>query len=159
MATESVGGRAGRQRSNTGDGTGSIVLGPNDSLKGTLRTENAVTVHGAVEGEIFSAGDVVVEASATVLATIEGRNIDIRGHVKGNVNSSRRLSLGGSGSLHGDASAGRLVVQDGATLNGSMTMSGGKDIESSDEPRLAEFAAETEANGERVAAGDHEQGG
>jgi cytoskeletal protein CcmA (bactofilin family) len=158
MSIESVGVRAGRQRNNAGGASGPIVLGPNDSLKGTLRTESGVTIHGAVEGEIFAVGDVVVEASATVVATVEGRNIDIRGQVMGNVSSTKRLTLSGSGRLQGDASAGRLIVEDGATLNGSITMSGGKDIDDSEDPRFAEFVVEAEANGELVPAGAHEHG-
>lgn len=159
MSIESVGTRSGRQRNSSGGAGGPIVLGPNDSLKGTLRTESAVTIHGEVEGEIFASGDVVVEASATVVATVEGRNIDIRGQVTGNVKSTKRLSLSGSGTLQGDASAARLVVEDGATLNGSISMSGGN-VDHSDETSPAEFTAETEAsNGEMVAVGEQEHSG
>ncbi len=159
MADEPVG-RSGRHRNNTAVATGPIVLGPTDSLKGTLRTESGVTIHGDVEGEILAIGDVIVESTATVIATVEGRNVDIRGQVRGNVTSTRRLSLSGSGTLQGDASAARLVVQDGATLNGSISMSGGKDVDHSDETSHAEFTAETEtSNGEMVPAGEHEHSG
>lgn len=158
MAVDSVG-RSGRQRGNNPVAGGPIVLGPTDSLKGTLRTESGVTIHGEVEGEILAIGDVIVESTATVIAAIEGRNVDIRGQVRGNVTSTRRLSLSGSGSLQGDASAARLVVQDGATLNGSISMSGGKDIDHSGDTSHAEFTADTEAsNGELVPAGEHEGG-
>jgi cytoskeletal protein CcmA (bactofilin family) len=159
MAIETPGIRAGRQRGNAGGAGGPIVLGPNDSLKGSLRTDSGVTIGGAVEGEIIAGGDVIVEASATVVAAIEGRNVDIRGQVKGNVTSTKRLSLSGSGSLHGDASAARLKVDDGATLNGSISMSGGKDLDDSEEPKLAEFTNEGEANGELVPAGEHQHNG
>jgi cytoskeletal protein CcmA (bactofilin family) len=160
MAVEPVG-RSGRHRNTAAVATGPLVLGPTDSLKGTLRTESGVTIHGDVEGEILAIGDVIVESTATVIATLEGRNIDIRGQVRGNVTSTRRLSLSGSGSLQGDATAARLVVQDGATLNGSISMSGGgKDIDQGDETSPAEFTAETEAsNGEMVAVGEQEHSG
>lgn len=157
MAAES---RSGRHRNNPAVATGPIVLGPTDSLKGTLRTESGVTIHGEVEGEILAVGDVIVESTATVIAAIEGRNVDIRGQVRGNVTSARRLSLSGSGTLQGDATAARLVVQDGATLNGSISMSGGKDIDHGDEASPVEFTAETEAtNGEMVAVGEQEHSG
>jgi cytoskeletal protein CcmA (bactofilin family) len=159
MSIDSVGVRSGRQRNNSAVATGPIVLGPNDSLSGTLRTDSGVTVHGAVDGEIFAGGDVIIESTATVVAAIEGRNIDIRGHVKGNVSSSKRLSLSGSGSLQGDASAARLKVDDGATLNGSISMSGSKDVDHSEEPELAEFVVDAQANGDLVPAGEHEHSG
>jgi cytoskeletal protein CcmA (bactofilin family) len=156
MSNEPATGRSARQRNAAGGAAaGSIVLGPNDSLHGSLRTDSGVTVLGSVEGEIFAGGDVVVEASATVIASIEARNIDIRGTVKGNVTSARRLSLGGSGTLQGDASAARLVVEGGATLNGSISMSGAKDVDLSEDLAHADFEGETEVNGELVAVSDH----
>jgi cytoskeletal protein CcmA (bactofilin family) len=159
MAVEPVG-RSGRHRNAAAVATGPLVLGPTDSLKGTLRTESGVTIHGEVEGEILALGDVIVESTATVIATLEGRNIEIRGQVRGNVTSTRRLSLSGSGALQGDATAARLVVQDGATLNGSISMSGGKDIDQGDETNHSDFTAETEAsNGEMVAVGEQEHSG
>jgi cytoskeletal protein CcmA (bactofilin family) len=147
MAIETVGVRTGRQRNNSGGVTSPIVLGPNDSLKGTLRTDNAITIHGDVDGEIAASGDVIVESSATVIASIEARNVDIRGQVTGNVRSAQRLSLSGSGTLLGDATAARLIVEDGATLNGSISMSGAKDFDS-EKTELAEFAVEPHANGD-----------
>lgn len=155
MTIEPVTGRSGRQRGAAGNAAaGSIVLGPNDSLNGSLRTESGVTIHGSVEGEIFAGGDVVVEASATVTASIEARNIDIRGTVRGNVTSAKRLSLGGSGTLQGDASAARLVVEGGATLNGSISMNKDKDVDLSEDLAPADFEGETEVNGELVTAGE-----
>ena len=106
MAIETVGVRTGRQRSSSVSSV-PIVLGPNDSLKGTLRTDNGITIHGDVDGEIYAHGDVVVESSATVVATIEARNVGIRGHVTGNVKCTQRLALSGSGTLTGDAQAAR----------------------------------------------------
>ncbi len=149
MAIETVGVRTGRQRNSNGS-SGPIVLGPNDSLKGTLRTDNGITIHGDVDGEIYAHGDVVVEASATVVANIEGRNVDIRGQVTGNVKSTKRLSLSGSGTLAGDAQAARLIVEDGATLNGSISMTGTKEADNSEQTELAEFA-EPHTNGESAA--------
>ena len=148
MAIETVGVRTGRQRNSNGGAGGPIVLGPNDSLKGTLRTDNSITIHGDVDGEIFAGGDVVVESSATVVSTIEARNVDIRGQVTGNVRSAQRLSLSGSGILQGDATAARLIVEDGATLNGSISMSGARDADAGDRTELAEFALESHGNGE-----------
>jgi cytoskeletal protein CcmA (bactofilin family) len=39
------------------------------------------------------------------------------------VTARRRLTLGGSGHLNGDVKVSRLTVEDGATLNGNVTMS------------------------------------
>ena len=39
--------------------------------------------------------------------------------------SSAKISLAGTGRLNGDVKVGRLTVEDGASLNGNVTMSGG----------------------------------
>lgn len=103
-------------------GANVVTLGPRDSLKGSLDIQGDLKVHGTVEGELKVTGDVTIESTATVQATIEGGSVSVRGQVTGNVSAKRRLTLGGSGRLNGDVRVGRLTVEDGATLNGNVTM-------------------------------------
>jgi len=103
-------------------GTNLVNLGPRDSLHGRLDIQGDLKVQGNVEGELKVSGDISVDSSANVQATIEGANVSIRGQVNGNVTARRRLTLGGSGRLNGDVKVGRLTVEDGATLNGNVTM-------------------------------------
>ena len=107
-------------------GTNVVTLGPRDSLHGRLDIQGDLRIHGTVEGELKATGDVAVESTATVQATIEGGNVTVRGQVTGNVTAKRRLTLGGSGHLNGDVKVGRLTVEDGATLNGTVAMTGEK---------------------------------
>jgi cytoskeletal protein CcmA (bactofilin family) len=100
----------------------SITLGPRDKLIGSLTFDGDFTVAGKLEGELHATGDVAVENGSTVKATIEGNNINVQGTVHGNVSARGRLSLSGSGSLHGDVRVSKLTVEDGATLNGNVQM-------------------------------------
>jgi cytoskeletal protein CcmA (bactofilin family) len=93
-----------------------VTLGPRDVLNGSL------TIEGAVDGEITASGDVDVEAPATVSARVDGRNVTVRGNVSGNVTARGRLTVAGSGVVQGDVRAARLRVDDGGTVNGSITM-------------------------------------
>ena len=104
-------------------GTNVVNLGPRDSMHGRLEIQGDLMVAGTVEGELKASGDVTVDNTANVQATIEGSNVSVRGQVNGNVTARRRLTLGGSGRLNGDVKVGRLTVEDGATLNGNVTMS------------------------------------
>src|SRR5258708_23365639 len=99
-----------------------VNLGPRDSLHGRLEIQGDLKVAGNVEGELKASGDITVDAGATIQATIEGSNISVRGKVTGNVTAKKRLTLGGSGPLNGDVKVARLTVEDGATLNGNVTM-------------------------------------
>ena len=103
-------------------GTNVVTLGPRDSLHGRLEIHGDLKIHGSVEGELKASGDVLVDSTATVQASVEGSNVNVRGQVTGNVTARRRLTLGGSGRLNGDVKVSRLTVEDGATLNGNVTM-------------------------------------
>ncbi|MDQ6720719.1 MAG: polymer-forming cytoskeletal protein [Candidatus Dormibacteraeota bacterium] len=103
-------------------GTNVVTLGPRDSLHGRLDIHGDLKIGGTVEGELKASGDVVVESTATVQASIEGANVNVRGQVNGNVTARKRLTLGGSGKLNGEVKVSRLTVEDGATLNGNVTM-------------------------------------
>jgi cytoskeletal protein CcmA (bactofilin family) len=107
-------------------GTNVVSLGPRDVLQGRLEIQGDLRIAGNVEGELKVTGDVTVDSTATIQAGIEGSNVNIRGQVTGNVTAKRRLTLGGSGRLNGDVKVSRLTVEDGATLNGNVTMSSEK---------------------------------
>jgi cytoskeletal protein CcmA (bactofilin family) len=103
-------------------GTNVVNLGPRDSLNGRLEIQGDLKVAGHVEGELKASGDVSIGEGSTIQASIEGANVSVRGQVNGNVTAKKRLTLGGSGHLNGDVKVARLTVEDGATLNGNVTM-------------------------------------
>src|SRR6266487_3090400 len=100
-----------------------VNLGADDVLQGRLEVQGDLKIAGKVEGELRATGNVTIDSSASVQASIEGANVSVRGQVTGNVTARRRLTLGGKGRLNGDVMVGRLTVEDGATLNGNVTMS------------------------------------
>jgi cytoskeletal protein CcmA (bactofilin family) len=108
------------------NGTNVVNLGPRDVLQGRLEIQGDLKIQGNVEGELKATGDVTIDSTAEIKASIEGSNVSVRGQVTGNVTAKRRLTLGGSGRLNGDVKVARLTVEDGATLNGNVTMSSDK---------------------------------
>ncbi len=107
----------------TQNGAGNVVsLGPRDILQGRLEIQGDLKIAGNVEGDLKAGGDITIESGATVQAAVEGANVSVRGEVTGNVTARKRLTLGGSGRLNGDVKVSRLTVEDGATLNGNVTM-------------------------------------
>ncbi|MBV8087226.1 MAG: polymer-forming cytoskeletal protein [Chloroflexi bacterium] len=117
----------GRGRSSNGQLTNVVVLGPRDSLSGSLTVDGDVRLEGSVEGEVRATGDIDVESSSTARARLEGRNVSVRGNVTGNIVASHKLSVAGSGSVSGDVQTARLRVDDGATVNGSISMRSGSE--------------------------------
>ncbi len=107
-------------------GTNVVSLGPRDVLQGRLEIQGDLKIAGNVEGDLKASGDVTIDSTATIQAAIEGANVSVRGQVTGNVTARKRLTLGGSGRLNGDVRVSRLTVEDGATLNGNVTMAAEK---------------------------------
>jgi cytoskeletal protein CcmA (bactofilin family) len=114
---------AAQASSTSQNGGGNVVsLGPRDILQGRLEIQGDLRIAGNVEGDLKASGDVTIDSGATIQAAIEGANVSVRGQVTGNVTARKRLTLGGSGHLQGDVRVARLTVEDGATLNGNVTM-------------------------------------
>jgi cytoskeletal protein CcmA (bactofilin family) len=114
-------------RGGSGSGTTpSVTLGPRDSLEGKLTLEGDLHILGTAQGQLKVSGDVSIESKATVHAPIEASNVDVRGQLEGDVTAKGRLVLSGSGALNGNVKVTRLTVEDGATLNGTITMDGAK---------------------------------
>src|SRR6202140_1058660 len=95
----------------------SIVLGPRDRLVGQLYVEGDVRVAGTVEGGLEVTGSV---------------EIDEGGRVTGPVTAQDRLVVGRAGSLTGDVRVARLVIHDGASFSGKVSL--GKQVEAPAKP-------------------------
>jgi len=106
-------------------GASSVTLGPRDRLVGQLYIEGDLHVSGTVEGEVEATGNVDVAEGATVKASLSGRDVSISGDVSGAVTASKKLVVSRSGSLTGDVRVSSLAIQDGATFNGNVSMTGG----------------------------------
>jgi cytoskeletal protein CcmA (bactofilin family) len=104
------------------EAAGSVVLGPRDSLVGTLSVDGDVHIEGRVEGEVAATGEVSVHSTGTARARIEARDIVIAGSVEGSIVAQDLVSIGDSASLTGELQSSRLRVDDGATVNATIAM-------------------------------------
>src|ERR1700674_786295 len=128
-----------------------LVLGPRDRLIGELHIDGDVRLGGTVEGQIVATGDVEIDDEAKVNASLAGRDVNIRGHVSGSVTARKRLVVAKSGSLNGDVRVARLVIQDGASLSGNVSM-GAAAVEAAPKPQPVVAPAATPATAEPQSA-------
>lgn len=99
------------------------VIGKDTMVKGRIDAEGSLRIDGKYEGEIVTAGDLVVGETGVVNADIEAKNISIAGEVRGNVIARGKLELIPTGRLYGDVKMAVLVVEDGAVFHGQCEMS------------------------------------
>jgi cytoskeletal protein CcmA (bactofilin family) len=120
-------------------------------LIGELHIDGDVRLGGTVEGQVEATGDVEIDDEAKVTASLAGRDVNIRGHVNGHVTARKRLTVAKSGSLNGDVRVARLVIQDGASFSGNVSM-GAAAVEAAPKPQAVAPAAPPPATAEPQAA-------
>ena len=94
-------------------------LGSTVVIRGELTAHEDVVIAGRLEGSINVTGHlVVVETGARVVGDITAAGIVLTGTVEGSLVAEERIQIQDQADLHGDASAPRVVVTDGAVVNG-----------------------------------------
>ena len=68
--------------------------------------------------EFTTCGDIVVEKKGAVAAKVFAQNLTIKGRVQGDVKVRDKVEIAKTGKIKGDIQAPRLVVKEGATLDG-----------------------------------------
>jgi cytoskeletal protein CcmA (bactofilin family) len=97
------------------------VLGTGSHLKGTLKTDGNVRVHGTFEGDITAHGKIAVGEQGKVEGDLVGEGVDVAGQVRGNI-LARKIAVMRSGRVWGDLRLEKLVTEEGAFIQGVVTM-------------------------------------
>jgi cytoskeletal protein CcmA (bactofilin family) len=97
------------------------VLGISATLHGDLRSQGNIRLDGIFEGTLHIDGNVLVGETARITADINARNISIAGAVRGNVNGNK-VQLLRTGRVWGDITAAAITTEEGAFIDGKITM-------------------------------------
>lgn len=113
--------RTGGSRPDVG---GSVAnIGKSITIKGDLSGNEDLQIEGNVEGRIdLPSNQLTIGADGKVKADVHAKAVIVVGHVTGNVSGTERVEVQASGVVDGDVRAPRLVVQEGAVLNGAVEM-------------------------------------
>ncbi len=98
-------------------------IGKSIVFKGELTGDEDLEIEGSIEGRIdLPKGQLTIGAHGRVKAEITAKAVVIVGKVTGNVKATERLEVQSSGIVEGDLSAPRLLIQEGAVVNGAIDM-------------------------------------
>ena len=100
------------------------TLAPETHLKGLLRFDSALQINGRFDGEIHSAGRLMIGEGALVCATIKVGSAVIGGTVRGDIKAIDSVEMLATARVFGDIGTARLIVADGAVFEGELEMSG-----------------------------------
>jgi cytoskeletal protein CcmA (bactofilin family) len=122
----------------------SARLGPSLHVKGEISGSEDLHVDGSVEG-LISLEDrkLTVGPSAKLTADVVAREIVVYGGVKGNLRARDRIEIKKDGSVVGDLTTARIMIEDGAYFKGSIEIDrgGAEQAPDLDRPAYSRLAA------------------
>jgi len=101
--------------------TAAARLGPSLHVKGEISGSEDLHVDGGVEGTItLDDRKLTVGATAKLTADVTAREVVVYGNVKGNLRAKDRIEIKKDGSVVGDLTTARIMIEDGAYFKGSI---------------------------------------
>ena len=96
-------------------------LGASLHVKGEITGNEDLSIDGTVEGLVhLEERKLTVGPSAKVTADIVAREVVVYGNVKGNLRARDRIEIKKDGSVIGDLTTARIMIEDGAYFKGSI---------------------------------------
>jgi len=96
-------------------------LGASVQVKGEITGSEDLLGDGSVEGLIqLDERKLTVGATAKLTADIIAREVVVYGSVKGNLRAKDRIEIKKDGSVNGDLTTARIMIEDGAYFKGSI---------------------------------------
>jgi cytoskeletal protein CcmA (bactofilin family) len=98
---------------------GVAVIGKGMIIKGSIHSRQDVFLDGELEG-VLDVEDcrLTIGPNGKAIANTRAREVDIHGSVKGNVESTHKISIRTSGRLEGDIRTAGIVIESGAYFKG-----------------------------------------
>lgn len=103
---------------------GSVAnIGKSIVFKGDLTGDEDLQIEGQVEGGIQLANHVLtIGQTGRAQAQLYAKAVVVVGHVTGNITATERVVLEATASVEGDIHTPKLVIAEGAVLNGAVEM-------------------------------------
>ena len=96
-------------------------LGASLHIKGEISGNEDLHIDGSVEGLVqLEDRKLTVGASAKLTADVVAREVVVYGAVKGNLRARDRIEIKKDGSVVGDLTTARIMIEDGAYFKGSI---------------------------------------
>lgn len=92
------------------------------SVDGDVDTASSLRIDGKLRGNVRSGGVVVVAAGASVEGSVTAQELIVGGTITGNVTATQRVELQASGAVHGDVEASAIMILEGGTVDGHVTI-------------------------------------
>lgn len=99
------------------------VIGPNARFVGEISGDEDIVIHGQFEGNIDIPRRVTVALPGQMKGDIHARSVIVGGRVHGQIRADERAELLASATVQGNVNAPKVVIAEGARLQGNVAMS------------------------------------
>lgn len=98
------------------------IIGPGMRVVGNLDTDGTVRIEGTVQGDVRAGKAVVIGKEGKVQGDIFTQDAVISGAISGTLRADSRLEVQATSRIEGEVLAGRMQLEEGAILNGTVQM-------------------------------------
>lgn len=100
-------------------------IGQGVTIEGRIVSRQDIRIDGHVQGSIeVGEHELVLGAGSEVKGGVKARSVIVGGQLEGDVTAKERIQVQASGTVLGDVTAPRLIVQDGGVLRGKADVAG-----------------------------------
>ena len=97
----------------------SLIIGEGATIKGEIKEENEITIHGNVDGDI-ECKDLIVGKTGSIKGKIKADTLTVEGSVEGEINIKDLLKMMSSSQVSGKICYGSVQINEGGKLLGEI---------------------------------------
>lgn len=92
-------------------------------IKGNIKTTGDIRIDGLLEGNLSTAGKLVIGETGKITGDIQCKNSDIEGEVIGKILVKELIALKRTSIINGEITTDKLAIEPGAIFSGKCNMS------------------------------------
>lgn len=100
------------------------------TIKGEVSSSGNLYFNSKLNGRLSNTGKLSIGAKAVIEGEVEGKVVHVEGEVKGMITVSDVLVLKSTAKIEGDIVTDKLIVEDGARMNGNCSMNHQSNVKS-----------------------------
>lgn len=100
------------------------TIGVGTTVRGSIRGEGDLEIHGRVEGSVVVTGEVIVFETALLKSDVRARRITVRGAIAGDVSADESIVLEAGARVLGDLGAPQIGIRPGGMVRGNVSTGG-----------------------------------
>ena len=102
---------------------GRAIIGRSITIRGEVTGDEDLLIQGRVDGSVdLKQHSITIGRDGQVKADVIGHIVTVEGVVEGNLTAAEQVILRASARVHGDITAPRVVLEDGARFRGGVDM-------------------------------------